>query len=114
MSWSGLHAPLRRIFARLPDLPPRRITIACTHRRAYAARMETRHLTTEIDRDGTVRIEVPTHLHPGPAEVVVVISPGAPSLKRVSWRTAYGLGKEMWDGIDAQEYVNRLRDEWET
>lgn len=24
-----------------------------------------------------------------------------------------GLGKEIWEGIDAQEYVNRLRDEWE-
>ncbi len=24
-----------------------------------------------------------------------------------------GLGKEIWDGIDAQEYVNRLRSEWD-
>ena len=24
-----------------------------------------------------------------------------------------GLGKEIWAGIDAQEYVNRLRDEWD-
>jgi hypothetical protein len=24
-----------------------------------------------------------------------------------------GLGKEIWEGIDAQEYVNELRDEWE-
>lgn len=23
-----------------------------------------------------------------------------------------GLGQEIWDGVDAQEYVNRLRDEW--
>jgi hypothetical protein len=23
-----------------------------------------------------------------------------------------GLGKEIWEGIDAQEYVNKLRDEW--
>jgi hypothetical protein len=23
-----------------------------------------------------------------------------------------GLGKEIWAGVDAQEYVNRLRDEW--
>lgn len=23
-----------------------------------------------------------------------------------------GLGKELWDGIDAQEYVNELRNEW--
>lgn len=25
----------------------------------------------------------------------------------------HGLGAEIWQGIDAQEYVNRLRDEWE-
>jgi hypothetical protein len=24
-----------------------------------------------------------------------------------------GLGKEIWEGVDAQEYVNRLRDEWD-
>jgi hypothetical protein len=23
-----------------------------------------------------------------------------------------GLGKEIWEGIDAQEYVNKLRSEW--
>jgi hypothetical protein len=25
----------------------------------------------------------------------------------------HGLGKEIWEGIDAQEYVNELRNEWE-
>lgn len=25
----------------------------------------------------------------------------------------HGLGKEIWEGIDPREYVNRLRDEWE-
>jgi hypothetical protein len=24
-----------------------------------------------------------------------------------------GLGAELWDGIDAQEYVNQLRSEWD-
>ena len=24
-----------------------------------------------------------------------------------------GLGKEIWEGIDAQEYVNQLRNEWD-
>ncbi len=24
-----------------------------------------------------------------------------------------GLGKEIWEGVDAQEYVNELRNEWE-
>ncbi len=25
-----------------------------------------------------------------------------------------GLGADAWQGIDAQEYVNQLRDEWDT
>jgi hypothetical protein len=25
----------------------------------------------------------------------------------------HGLGKEIWVGVDAQEYVNQLRDEWD-
>lgn len=25
----------------------------------------------------------------------------------------HGLGKEIWEGVDAQEYVNELRNEWE-
>lgn len=25
-----------------------------------------------------------------------------------------GLGKEIWEGVDAQEYVNQLRDEWDS
>ena len=24
-----------------------------------------------------------------------------------------GLGKEIWQGMDAQEYVNQMRDEWD-
>lgn len=24
-----------------------------------------------------------------------------------------GLGKEIWQGIDAQDYVNQMRDEWD-
>jgi hypothetical protein len=25
----------------------------------------------------------------------------------------HGLGKEIWEGVDAQEYVNSLREEWD-
>ncbi|MEP7190141.1 MAG: hypothetical protein ABI901_13190 [Roseiflexaceae bacterium] len=25
----------------------------------------------------------------------------------------HGLGAEIWDGIDAQQYVNEMRDEWD-
>ena len=35
----------------------------------------------------------------------------APQPRRLS--ELRGLGKELWAGIDAQEYVNQLRDEWD-
>lgn len=25
----------------------------------------------------------------------------------------HGLGQEIWEGVDAQEYVNKLRQEWD-
>ena len=25
----------------------------------------------------------------------------------------HGLGREIWDGVDAQTYVNQMRDEWD-
>ena len=35
------------------------------------------------------------------------------STKRHSILELHGLGAEIWQGIDAQEYVNELRDEWD-
>jgi len=31
--------------------------------------------------------------------------------KDLDWKDLYGLGKGLWKGEDAQEYVNRLREE---
>jgi hypothetical protein len=34
------------------------------------------------------------------------------SVKRdLDWKGLYGLGKGLWKGMDAQEYVNRLRED---
>ena len=35
----------------------------------------------------------------------------APAQRRLS--ELRGLGKEIWQGVDAQEYVNQLRDGWD-
>lgn len=72
--------------------------------------METLRLETTIGPDGVLRIEAPTHLTPGPAQVVVVVSQVAE--KTVDWIDIRGVGQEIWDGVDAQEYVDGLRDEW--
>lgn len=31
--------------------------------------------------------------------------------KELDWKPLYGLGKGLWKGEDAQEYVNRLRED---
>lgn len=36
-----------------------------------------------------------------------------PVVERRSILDLAGLGKEIWEGIDAQQYVNELRDEWD-
>jgi hypothetical protein len=32
---------------------------------------------------------------------------------RRHWREFRGLGKEIWQGIDTQAYIDELRNEWE-
>lgn len=40
--------------------------------------------------------------------------PAEPTAKsKRSIMELHGLGKEIWEGIDAQEYVNELRKEWD-
>jgi hypothetical protein len=36
----------------------------------------------------------------------------APDAKKLSILGLKGLGKEVWADVDADEYVNQLRDEW--
>ena len=36
-----------------------------------------------------------------------------PSKPKRSLTELQGLGKEIWQGVDAQEYINELRDEWD-
>ncbi len=36
-----------------------------------------------------------------------------PKGKTRSIMELHGLGAEIWEGVDAQEYVNKLREEWD-
>jgi len=38
---------------------------------------------------------------------------GVAKKEYLDWDELYGLGKGLWDGEDAQEYVNRLREDRE-
>lgn len=66
---------------------------------------------THVGDDGRLTLDIPADLPPGPTEVVIVIN--TPPVRRRSITELRGLGAEIWEGIDAQEYVNALRDEWE-
>jgi hypothetical protein len=35
----------------------------------------------------------------------------SPVRKQLDWKELYGLGSGLWNGEDAQDYVNRLREE---
>ena len=43
----------------------------------------------------------------------MVVNPRPPAEEVPDWADAYGIDRELWAGVDAQQYVNRLRDEWE-
>jgi hypothetical protein len=47
------------------------------------------------------------------ALVDIVNEPEEEAPKKRNIMEFLGLGAEIWDGIDAQEYVNQLRSEWE-
>lgn len=46
------------------------------------------------------------------AEIAVQVRNDSRKGKKRSIAELRGLGKEIWVGIDAQEYVNRERDSW--
>lgn len=77
--------------------------------------MHTLTMRSEVTSEGLLRIEVPCNLPPGPVEVVLVVnpSPTPPTNTRPNWDQLYGLGKEVWQGIDAGEYVRELREDRE-
>jgi hypothetical protein len=35
------------------------------------------------------------------------------ALVRLSWQDARGLGKDIWAGVDVDQYVDALRQEWD-
>lgn len=46
--------------------------------------------------------------------IVDTLTEEAPALPLHDIRKLRGLGKEIWEDIDAQEYINQMRDEWDT
>jgi hypothetical protein len=74
--------------------------------------MRSIHTRAHIDEDGRLQLSVPANLPPGPVDVVIVFD-SAPPAPRRSLRELRKLGAEVWEGIDPQEYISRLRAEWD-
>ena len=77
--------------------------------------METLTLQSEVQSDGKLRIEVPCGLAPGPVEVVLTVRAQPERLAAAvpCWGELYGLGREVWQGVDPQQYVRDLRQDRE-
>ena len=74
--------------------------------------MHTITVKADVSESGRLQLDIPAGLPPGPVDVVLVIQPREERpLHDV--RELRGLGKEVWQDIDAQRYVRALRDEWD-
>lgn len=72
--------------------------------------METLHQKAIVGEDRKITIRVPQNIPLGLVEVVVVINPLPKPSKNIE--DYYGLGKEVWEGIDVEKYINDLRGPW--
>ena len=74
--------------------------------------MEVLKLTTEIDRAGQLKIDLPTHLEAGKVDLVVIVNPVTDEGKRQNSYDFSDLeGTLSWQG-DAVASQRQLRDEW--
>ena len=75
--------------------------------------MTTYTVQTAIRDDKKLRLEIPCELPAGPVEVLIVVQPQSPPAKdkALRWDDLYGVGKDVWQGIDALEYVRELRED---
>lgn len=60
----------------------------------------------------TLSIDERKQLMKALVDMMTDVPQAAPKKKRNLLELA-GLGAEIWEGIDAQEYVNQLRSEWD-
>jgi hypothetical protein len=73
--------------------------------------MKTMTVHAEVSADHVLKLEVPCDLPPGQVEVVLTILPHHPLPRsdNIDWRHLSGLGREVWQGVDATSYLRELR-----
>jgi hypothetical protein len=75
--------------------------------------MKTMKVQAEVSADQILKLEMPCDLRPGRVEVIVTIptDEAAEDPRRIDWESLWGLGREVWEGIDAQAYLDELRED---
>ncbi len=73
--------------------------------------MKTITVRAEVSADQILRVEIPCDLRPGPVEVVLTIpkDQGDGAAGPIDWKGLWGLGREVWEGVDARAYLDDLR-----
>ncbi len=66
----------------------------------------------EVTSDQVLKIEIPCDIPPGQVEVVLTIRPDRSnsSSEGFDWGHLRGLGREVWQDVDANKYLRDIRD----
>ena len=73
--------------------------------------MKTLTVQADVTADRVLRLEVPCDEPPGKVEVVLTIQPhrSVPASQNIDWTSLSGLGREVWQGVDAATYLREQR-----
>jgi hypothetical protein len=73
--------------------------------------MKTMTVQAEVTPDRVLKLEVLCDEPPGQVEVVLTIQSHRPlaTAKAIDWSHLSGLGREVWQGVDAAGYLRELR-----
>ncbi len=73
--------------------------------------MKTITVQAEVTADQILKIEVPCDVPPGQVEVLLTIQSHRANAQPVAvdWGRLFGLGREVWQELDAKNYIRDLR-----
>lgn len=76
--------------------------------------MKTINMKTQIGPDGTLHLDVPCQLPPGPAEVVVIVQP-LPRMQQPPYETFEGILKGVLPAdLDIDAELHDMNRQWKT
>lgn len=68
-----------------------------------------------VEPDGQLRLDGPVPIRPGPVEVTVrpAVSGRSPAAEARKIVDMAGVGAELWEKLDVEQYIQEMRDEWD-